>query len=77
LILEELGRLEPKDVLLIGDRVETDIIAGKSLGCKTGLVLSGITSKEDLEGLPEGLRPDFWGENLLTLIRGGKSEDYI
>lgn len=77
LILEELGRIDPKDVILIGDRVETDIVAGKNLGCKTGIVLSGITSKEVLEGLPENFKPDIWGENLLTLVRGGKDEDCI
>jgi len=77
LILEELGQIDPKDVTLIGDRVETDIVAGKKLGCKTGIVLSGITSKEVLEGLPENLKPDFWGENLLSLVGGGKNEDYI
>ncbi|MGB9681885.1 MAG: HAD-IIA family hydrolase [bacterium] len=77
LILEELGRVDSRDVILIGDRIETDIVAGKRLGCKTGLVLSGITSREDLKSLPEGLRPDLWGENLLDLVKGGKNEDHI
>lgn len=71
LILEQLGSINPKEVLFVGDRIETDLIAGKKLGCKTGIVLSGISKREDLERLPEDLKPDFCGENLLNLLRGG------
>ncbi|WP_195574169.1 HAD-IIA family hydrolase [Paenibacillus sp. 1001270B_150601_E10] len=35
--------------LMIGDRLETDILFGKQNGMKTALVLTGIASKEDVE----------------------------
>jgi 4-nitrophenyl phosphatase len=43
--LERLGT--PADqTLVIGDRLETDIAGGQTIGCPTGLVLSGVTTKE-------------------------------
>jgi len=43
-----LERLEtaPDETLVVGDRLETDIAGGQELGCKTALVLSGVTSEE-------------------------------
>jgi len=43
-------RLE--DTLIVGDRMDTDIIAGIESGIETALVLSGITKKEDLVMFP-------------------------
>lgn len=40
--------VDPADCLLIGDRLETDIEMGVRAGMTTVLVLSGVTSKEDL-----------------------------
>ncbi len=77
LILTQFDIEDPKEVILIGDRIETDLIAGKRLGCKTGIVLSGITSKEELEDLEASLKPDFCGENLLDLLGGEDYEDRI
>jgi phosphoglycolate/pyridoxal phosphate phosphatase family enzyme len=36
----ELG-LEPGDILMVGDRYDTDILAGKNAGCQVAMVLSG------------------------------------
>jgi len=77
LILSLFGINDPKEALLIGDRIETDLVAGKRLGCKTGIVLSGITSKEELDSLEESFKPEFFGENLLDLIRRGNYGDRI
>ena len=38
--------VSPEDVLCVGDRLETDIAGGQIAGCKTALVLSGVTSFE-------------------------------
>jgi NagD protein len=43
-------RLE--DTLIVGDRMDTDIIAGIESGIETALVLSGITKREDLVMFP-------------------------
>ena len=49
--IEKIGcRLD--DTLIIGDRMDTDIVAGIESGIETALVLSGITKKEDLVMFP-------------------------
>jgi 4-nitrophenyl phosphatase len=45
LALERLGH-EPQETLAVGDRPETDIAAGQAAGCRTALVLSGVTTRE-------------------------------
>ena len=42
-ILREAG-VEPRDTLVVGDRVETDIVAGQRAGCSVHLVLTGVTA---------------------------------
>lgn len=64
--LERLGA-KAGETLVVGDRVETDVMAGKAVGAATALVLSGATRREDLERLDPGLRPDYVAENLLKL----------
>jgi len=46
--LKELG-LDPADVLVVGDRMDTDIECGLRAGCSTNLVLTGV-EKEAPEG---------------------------
>jgi len=41
-----------EETLIIGDRMDTDIIAGIESEIETALVLSGITKKEDLSQFP-------------------------
>lgn len=43
LALARLG-LAPEQVLMIGDRLETDILGAKRVGCWAALVLTGVTS---------------------------------
>lgn len=40
-------QVTPVETLVIGDRLETDIAGAQQLGCRTGLVLSGVTTPED------------------------------
>ena len=44
LALEVLGTTAPQ-TLVIGDRLETDMAAGQSVGCPTALVLSGVSTR--------------------------------
>ena len=41
-----------EDTVMIGDRMDTDMVAGIETGLDTVLVLSGVTSKEDIERFP-------------------------
>jgi len=49
-----LRRLNAKreDTIIIGDRMDTDIIAGIETEIETALVLSGVTQMDDLGGFP-------------------------
>ena len=60
-------RLE--DTLIIGDRMDTDIIAGIESGIETALVLSGITKKEDLVMFP--YQPNYIFERAVDIINAG------
>ncbi|MBN1427215.1 MAG: HAD-IIA family hydrolase [Anaerolineae bacterium] len=50
---------------ILGDRMETDILGGQRLGMGTILVLSGITSREDLAA--SDIRPDYIFEGIAAL----------
>ena len=53
-----LNRLEAhsETTVMIGDRMDTDIISGLEAGLQTVLVLTGSTRPEDIERFP--YRPD-------------------
>jgi len=56
----------PHETLVVGDRLETDIAGGQELGCKTALVLTGVTTEERaLEWSPA---PDLIAEDLRSVI---------
>lgn len=57
----------PEEVLMIGDRLDTDVAGAKALGMDTALVLSGVTSREDLLGAKN--KPTFVAEDLAGLVR--------
>jgi 4-nitrophenyl phosphatase len=46
IILSRL-QLSPSEVLVIGDRPETDIAGAQAIGCRTALVLSGVASSAE------------------------------
>ncbi|NOZ77085.1 MAG: HAD-IIA family hydrolase [Euryarchaeota archaeon] len=66
-LLEAAGE-RPEDILIIGDRLTTDIAMGRTAGTRTALVLTGDDSLEDLEGSP--IRPDYVLESLADLVAG-------
>jgi NagD protein len=41
-----------EDTVMVGDRMETDMIAGVESGMETILVLTGVTRREDVERYP-------------------------
>jgi len=65
LALERLGTTKD-ETLIVGDRLETDIAAGQAVGCKTVLVLSGVSTKEQAEKWHP--RPDIIAESLAALV---------
>ena len=63
--LQTLG-VEARDCVMVGDRIETDIVMGKRLGLATVLVLSGITRGDDPR-IAE-LRPDLVVDSIRALV---------
>ena len=50
------------ECVMIGDRMDTDIVGGLEAGMKTTLVLSGVSSRETVDQFP--YRPDFIFDNV-------------
>ena len=58
----------PEETLLIGDRLATDLVCGKSAGCATAVVLTGVTNEADLAAVPPDRRPDYLLRSIAELI---------
>ena len=54
--LDVLG-LAPSRCLMVGDRIETDILMGNEFGLATALVMTGVTSRATLEA--SDIIPDY------------------
>ena len=52
-----LPGVHSENAVMIGDRMDTDIIAGIESGLTTVLVLSGVTTREECEQYP--YRPNY------------------
>lgn len=63
--LDILGTL-PEQTLMIGDRLNTDIVGAVKLGLRTALVLSGISTDDELRASP--VQPDVVLPDLPSLI---------
>ena len=49
----------PDDCLMVGDRLDTDIVFGNRFGAHTLMLLTGISSREEGENAEGELKPDF------------------
>jgi 4-nitrophenyl phosphatase len=62
--VDRLG-IEPAHALMVGDRLETDILGAQRAGIAAALLLTGITSKQYVE--KSEIEPDFIFEDLVEL----------
>ena len=60
-------RCHSADIVFIGDRMDTDIIAGIESNVDTVLVLSGVTSREDIDKFP--YRPKYVLDGVGDLLK--------
>jgi len=65
LALKRLGT-SPPETAVVGDRLDTDVLGGQRAGLVTILILSGITTPDDLRRSP--IRPHFVFQNLKRLL---------
>lgn len=63
--MERMG-VSPSTTLVVGDRLETDIAGGQQLGCRTGLVLSGVTGLQAAHSWTPS--PDWIAADLTALL---------
>ncbi|MGQ9734068.1 MAG: HAD-IIA family hydrolase, partial [Candidatus Bipolaricaulia bacterium] len=60
--LQAAGVSNARNCLVIGDRLETDILGAREAGLDSALVLTGVTSREELERSP--IRPTWVAASL-------------
>ncbi|MFH1825034.1 MAG: phosphoglycolate/pyridoxal phosphate family phosphatase [Candidatus Firestonebacteria bacterium] len=65
-ILKRTG-FSPKDTIIVGDRLDTDILFGKTLKTKTVLVLTGITKLNKLKDVKREHKPDYVLKSVVDL----------
>lgn len=54
----ELTGVPASQTMLVGDRLDTDVLAGKRMHFRTALVLTGVCTWEDVQHLPPDHQPD-------------------
>ncbi|WP_100401680.1 HAD-IIA family hydrolase [Bacillus sp. FJAT-42315] len=68
--VQEKLNISKDKCLIIGDRLETDILMGKNNGISTCLVLTGASSRKDIERTK--IEPDYVVETVADLFNGTK-----
>ncbi|KAG6467367.1 hypothetical protein ZIOFF_074810 [Zingiber officinale] len=66
--LLERFQIETSRMCMVGDRLDTDILFGQNAGCKTLLVLSGVTSLSDLQHPTNEIHPDYYASNVVDFV---------
>ncbi len=64
---KKLG-VHSEDTVMIGDRMDTDIVGGLEAGMKTCLVLSGVSTRESIKDFP--YRPDYVFDSVADIDPG-------
>lgn len=65
LVRAEVGAAAARAAIMIGDRADTDGLFARTLGCRFGLVLSGVLRRSDL---PVDPTPDLIEDDIATLV---------
>ena len=71
-LLEEAARAadrDPREAVMIGDGLGTDIAAANAVGARSILMLTGVTTRDDVTGAPEGARPTAVATDAAELAR--------
>ncbi|KAJ4836691.1 Phosphoglycolate phosphatase 2 [Turnera subulata] len=53
---------------MVGDRLDTDILFGQNAGCKTLLVLSGVTTQSTLQDPSNKILPDYYTSQVSDIL---------
>ncbi|KAF4356777.1 hypothetical protein G4B88_022026 [Cannabis sativa] len=66
-LANEFG-IQKSQICMVGDRLDTDILFGQNGGCKTLLVLSGVTSLSMLQSPNNSIQPDFYTNKISDFL---------
>jgi ribonucleotide monophosphatase NagD (HAD superfamily) len=66
--LARMGSLSPGQCLVVGDRLETDVVMARRAGAASAVVLTGVTRREDLAR--SSIQPDYVPESVADLHAG-------
>ncbi|GAB2302716.1 Phosphoglycolate phosphatase 2 [Dionaea muscipula] len=68
-LLKKFGITTTSRMCMVGDRLDTDILFGQNAGCKTLLVLSGVTSESALDDPSNKIQPDYYTNKVPDLVQ--------
>ncbi|GAQ83287.1 2-phosphoglycolate phosphatase [Klebsormidium nitens] len=60
--------IDKSEICMVGDRLDTDILFGQNGGCRTLLVLSGVTNLKTLQSPDNHIQPDFYANQISDLL---------
>jgi len=63
--LRRMG-VDARETVMVGDRLDTDIVMGKNAGAATALVLTGVTNRQTLAA--SDIRPDYVLESVADIL---------
>jgi 4-nitrophenyl phosphatase len=66
-VIVDKFKLDRSRTIMVGDRLDTDILFGNKGGCKTLCVLTGVTTQSDLESTD--IIPTYVADSLADIIR--------
>lgn len=67
-VIQDSTDLDPARTLMIGDRLNTDILFGRQNGLKTLLVMTGVTQQTGLETAPQEQAPDYYCQSVADIL---------
>eukprot|EP00850_Spirogloea_muscicola_P020266 SM000211S06636 [mRNA] locus=s211:138809:142350:+ [translate_table: standard] len=67
-LAKEFG-ISKSQICMVGDRLDTDILFGQNGGCRTLLVLSGVTTLDVLQSPENQVHPEFYADDITALLK--------
>ncbi|KAL5769405.1 hypothetical protein ACOSP7_015947 [Xanthoceras sorbifolium] len=61
-------QIDTSKMCMVGDRLDTDILFGHNAGCKTLLVLSGVTTQSTLQDPSNNIQPDYYTSKVSDIL---------
>jgi len=60
--------IQPSKIMIVGDRLDTDVLFGNNNGCKSTLVFSGVTTPEKYMGPDNKIAAYYYGNSIVDFF---------